>query len=109
LSSSDLLVLPELVVEVNTEAGSVAQYFPHAYARGSQQPGNGSCWDPLSVTRTTRPDARASADEDLWVTARVTPSFDSVAQVSLYYRILFGREARAPMLDDGNSHDGAAG
>ncbi len=107
VSSSDLLVLPELVGEVSTEAGGVAQYFPQSTPGKANNQGI-DLLGPIISDADHSPQI-VSADEDLWVTARVTPSFDPVAQVSLYYRILFGREVRAPMLDNGNSHDGAAG
>lgn len=48
-------------------------------------------------------------DQDLLVTARVQPSFQPVAGVSLRYRIMFGAETTVPMLDDGGHGDGVAG
>lgn len=47
--------------------------------------------------------------QDLWVTARVLPSFRAVGDVTLRYHIMFGNEAVAPMRDDGDHSDGAAG
>jgi hypothetical protein len=48
-------------------------------------------------------------DEDLVVTARVTPTFNAVTNVTLRYRIMFGETNSAVMLDDGLHGDGAAG
>lgn len=47
--------------------------------------------------------------EDLRVTARVLPSFRTVATVTLRYRVMFGGELSTPMLDDGAHEDGGAG
>ncbi|HMC28578.1 MAG TPA: lamin tail domain-containing protein, partial [Verrucomicrobiae bacterium] len=47
-------------------------------------------------------------DDDILITAKVTPTFGPVGQVSLTYRIMFGPEAVIPMLDDGQHGDGAA-
>ncbi len=46
--------------------------------------------------------------EDLRVTARIAPSFYSVGEVSLHYRIMFENEVTIPMFDDGAHDDGAA-
>jgi len=47
--------------------------------------------------------------EDLYVTARVSPTLRPVGTVRLYYRVMFGSESNIVMLDDGLHHDGAAG
>lgn len=48
-------------------------------------------------------------DQDLFVTARIVPSFAPVVSNALVYRVMFGAEVRVPMLDDGLHGDGAAG
>jgi hypothetical protein len=48
-------------------------------------------------------------DEDLVVTARITPTFNAVTNVTMYYRIMFGETNSTPMFDDGLHGDGAAG
>lgn len=47
--------------------------------------------------------------EDLLVTARVGPSFNSVSNVQLVYRVMYATEVTVPMLDDGLHGDGLAG
>jgi hypothetical protein len=47
--------------------------------------------------------------EDLVVTARVRPSFQPIASVTMRYRIMFSNEVTVPMFDDGAHGDGAAG
>lgn len=47
--------------------------------------------------------------EDLWVTARVSSSFNSVSNVQLVYRVMYATEVTVPMLDDGSHGDGVAG
>lgn len=48
-------------------------------------------------------------NEDIIVTARVSPTFAPVAAVSLVYRIMFMATNTIPMLDDGLHGDGAPG
>ncbi len=48
-------------------------------------------------------------DQDLQVTAQVTRTFNAVANVTLYYRFMFGTETNAAMFDDGAHGDGLAG
>jgi hypothetical protein len=42
------------------------------------------------------------------VTARVSPTFSPVSQVTVTYRVMFGVETVISMLDDGQHNDGAA-
>ena len=48
-------------------------------------------------------------NEDLLVTARVSPTFAPVASVTMRYRIMFSNEVTATMFDDGAHGDGAMG
>ena len=53
---------------------------------------------------------RVPKDTDpLTVTTRIRRSFQSVATVTLWYRVLFGAEAQVEMVDDGTHGDGTAG
>jgi hypothetical protein len=106
-SSSDLLILPELLANVMIEADAKAHYFPQP-TPGMANSAGIEVLGPI-ITDAGHHPMPVSEHEDLWVTARVTPSFDAVAQVSLYYRSMFGPETRAPMLDNGSSGDGVAG
>jgi hypothetical protein len=48
-------------------------------------------------------------NEDLRITARVSPTFAPVGSVTLRYRVMFGPTNEVPMLDDGLNGDGPAG
>jgi hypothetical protein len=63
---------------------------------------------PIIEDVTHTPNVPAE-DEDLYVTARIRPSFRAVASVTMRYRIMFNAEVSTPMLDDGAHGDGLAG
>jgi len=48
-------------------------------------------------------------NEDLLVTAKVTPAFATVTNVTLRYRVMYSNEVALPMFDDGAHGDGAVG
>ncbi len=48
-------------------------------------------------------------NDDLIVTARVRPSFNPVATVTMRYRVMFSNEVTTAMFDDGQHGDGASG
>jgi hypothetical protein len=50
-----------------------------------------------------------TTNENILVTARVSPTFASVGAVTLIYRIMFMQTNALPMLDDGLHGDGVAG
>src|ERR1043166_372895 len=47
--------------------------------------------------------------QDLFVSAKIVPTFYAVSNVVLRYRIMFGNTNEVPMFDDGLHGDGAAG
>lgn len=47
--------------------------------------------------------------DDLLVTAKVTPAFAAVTNVTLRYRVMYSNEVALPMFDDGAHADGGAG
>ncbi|MDB6033646.1 MAG: Spore coat protein CotH [Verrucomicrobiales bacterium] len=63
---------------------------------------------PIIAEAHQVPNVPLDAD-DLIVTARVAPSFTTVASVTMRYRIMFDAEVTVPMFDDGTHGDGAAG
>jgi len=58
------------------------------------------------VTRNPAPPA---AGTDLVITALVRPTYHPVAQVTMYYRVMFGGEVTVAMRDDGTAGDAVAG
>jgi hypothetical protein len=48
-------------------------------------------------------------NQDLLITAHVTPTFNSISNVQLVYRVMFSNEVTLSMFDDGGHGDGLAG
>ena len=61
------------------------------------------------ITHASHNPAEPSDTEDLFVTARISPTLNAVGGVTAYYRVMFGAESSLPMLDDGLHGDGVAG
>ncbi|NQV34627.1 MAG: lamin tail domain-containing protein [Phycisphaeraceae bacterium] len=109
-NSSDLLVLPELV-------GVVVSNAPPAPEKGGylMTPSPGASNDRIQVSAgpgvfdVTAVIAVLQANEDLVVTARVTALSDPVAAVTLNVRVGYGPEMPWPMQDDGLEGDAVAG
>jgi hypothetical protein len=103
LSSSDLLILPELTAAVASQEGSSNQYFP------TPTPGmpNNTGVDVLGpiISDADNEPRTPTADQGLVITARIEPSFDPVETVMLYYRVMFTREVGVRLADDGTGPD----
>ncbi|PYI81548.1 MAG: hypothetical protein DME26_19790 [Verrucomicrobia bacterium] len=103
----DFLLSPELIatgVELDTQS---KRYFT-APTPGALNGFGNPYLGPLILDVTHQP-AVPQDSEDLIVTARVMPTFQPVATVTLTYRVMYGTEVSVPMLDDGLHGDGAAG
>ncbi|UCD52356.1 MAG: CotH kinase family protein, partial [Phycisphaerales bacterium] len=107
LNSSDLLILPELVATVATEGTQSWRYFP---APTPGQPNNGGVeiLGPIITDAEHHPEV-PTEDDDLWITARIEPTFHGVRLVQLHYRVMFGNTVIVPFRDDGASGDGESG
>lgn len=107
LTSSDLLILPELVATVAAEGTQSWRYFP---TPTPGQPNNGGVevLGPIITDAEHFPEV-PTEDDDLVITARIEPSFDGVRVAQLHYRVMFGNTAIVPFRDDGASDDGASG
>lgn len=89
------------------EKGPADVYFTRP-TPGAPNPGGNAA--PGPIIESVQHDPPVPLDhEDLRVTARVRPSFQPVAEVSLRYRVMFGAETAVPMWDDGAHGDGTAG
>jgi len=53
--------------------------------------------------------AEPTDTEDLFVTAKVSPTLNAVTNLNLHYRVMFGAEVSLRMQDDGLHGDGVAG
>jgi len=106
-NSTSLLMLPELLATIATKEGSSCRYFP------IPTPGmpNNAGVDVLGpIISDTDHNPRIPAEnEDLQITARITPSFDPIDTVTLHHLVMFGWEVTAPLVDDGTSGDGESG
>lgn len=61
------------------------------------------------VTRPRHEPLEPHDAQDVFVTARISPTLNAVGNVSLYYRVMYGAEVPVPMADDGLHGDGVAG
>jgi hypothetical protein len=102
-SSSSMLIVPELLATVAVTDGSSFRYFL------TPTPGkpNNAGVDVLGpiISEADNYPSMPTEDEDLRITAQITPSFDPIDTVMLHYRIMFGLEVTTPMLDDGKNGD----
>lgn len=106
-NDSTFLILPELTgttVAGETESGLYfTQPTPGAEnLGGATVPGPGIA--DVKHTPTT-----PLENDNLVVTARVFPTANPLASVTLFYRVMFNAEVSVSMLDDGAHGDGAAG
>lgn len=103
---NDILFEPYLEAASTTQTTNQLAYFtiptPGAQNRYGQQ----------SVGPVIREVVHAPAipmnDEDVTVTARVTPTFNPIANVLLRYRVMYTNEVSLPMYDDGTHGDAVA-
>jgi hypothetical protein len=116
LSSSDLLILPELVaaaIERIDLPGAIEGYLLYP-TPGAQ---NAALSDNLgpAIRRVTENPSRPSENEDLMITAQIRETFSPVKNVRLLCSINFAESSRRipgdgfPMMDDGTGADAAAG
>lgn len=106
-NNTNFLILPKLVAGTDITDTNALRYFTMT------TPGSGNVEGVTNLGPIISEVAQAPvlpADNDnIVVTARVTPTFGPVASVILRYRIMFTNEVSVMMLDDGLSGDGPAG
>jgi len=105
--SSDLLILPELLATVATEPGQAQRYFP-APTPGKPNNAGVELLGPIITDATHTPQVLTDND-DLQITARITPTFHPLRTAQLHYRVMFQPKVTVPFRDDGNSGDGQSG
>jgi len=106
LSNSDLLILPELLATI-PGAATVARYFPVPTPGGPNNDGVETV-GPVIRDVSHSPQIPTQRD-DLQITARISPTFGSISEAWLHYRVMFDAVPAVPLLDDGRSGDGASG
>ena len=109
-SNSDFLILPELTATVVSNTSTTPRYFTTP-TPGDLNVGGTTNLGPIitSVDHTPALPARPADNDDIIVTAKVTPAFGPVTNVTMRYCVMYGAEVPVPMLDDGAHGDGAAG
>ncbi len=107
VDSPNLLIFPELLAMTHVYTDEPPGYFP------TPTPGkpNNMGVDKLGpiISDNEHYPQIPSENDDLWVAARIEPSFDPVDTVALHYRVMFGDEVTVPLRDDGSDGDGKAG
>lgn len=107
VTSSDFLILPTVQAVPVTNRPVSLRYFT---TPTPGRPNVGGVEELGPIIRNVSHSPPSPLDEqDLLVTAQVTPAFSPISLVTLHYRVMFGGEVAVPMLDDGAHGDGAAG
>ncbi len=109
ISDPDFLIVAELtggLLAINT---NIQNYFAAPTPGAPNAVGTLTVGPAISDISHTPHDP--ADDEDIFVTARITPVLNPVAAngVRLYYRVQFGAEVSVIMQDDGQHWDGAPG
>jgi hypothetical protein len=105
-NNGTFLILPELTATTLVHETTNGVYFTTP-TPGAANLGGAATPGPAIAEAQHTPNAPLDP-EDLIVTARVTPTFNAVSNVTLRYRIMFATEVSVPMFDDGAHGDGLA-
>ncbi len=100
-----------LTAELLSRRRTVDRDMPHYFSNPTPGADNGVGTETLGpiISGVSHLPAMPEDDQDLFVTARLTPTFAPIGSVSLTYRVMFGGETTLAMLDDGWHGDAAAG
>jgi hypothetical protein len=101
------LVLPELVATSVPVDSTNGLYFTQP-TPGAANTGGSTNVGPAIADVAHLPNVPIES-EDLLVSARLTPTFNAISNVTLRYRIMYGTEVSVPMNDSGGDGDLAAG
>jgi len=102
-TSSDLLIAPELLATVAAGAAQTWRYFP---APTPGKPNNAGI-EKLgpTITNVAHTPEQPTEDDDLLITARITPTFGPIQVTHLHYQVMFGPKFRVLLSDDGTNGD----
>jgi len=106
-NSSSMLIVPELLATITVTDSSSFRYFP-VPTPGMPNNAGVEVLGPI-ISEVDHTPEMPTEDEDLQITAEITPSFDPVETVMLHYLVMFGWELSIPLADDGASGDGLSG
>jgi hypothetical protein len=104
---TNFFISAEMALTV-TEGSGIARVFFTTPSPGAPNFGGIANPGPAIANTDHTPNVPSDAD-DIFVTARVTPTFYPITNVVARYRVMFGSEVELPMRDDGLNGDGAAG
>lgn len=108
LTSSDFLILPELLASSGTTISpTILQYFSTPTPGAPN--GTGTSDQGPIVSQVSHAPSQPSAGQSLQVTARIVPRSSPLATTTLNYRVNYGTIVAAPLYDDGAHGDGDAG
>ncbi len=105
-TNSSFLFLPELIGTTVAGESASGLYFTQP-TPGAENLGGATVPGP-GIADVKHVPAVPLEDENLLVTARVFPTANAVASVTLHYRVMFDPEISVPMFDDGGHGDGPA-
>ncbi|MCX8156686.1 MAG: lamin tail domain-containing protein, partial [Verrucomicrobiae bacterium] len=103
----DFLILPELSYRTRLFTADRLRYFLQPTPGALNAFGTAALG--ARITDVRHAPAEQQPGQPLTVTAKVTPTFDAIQSVTLYYRIMFGPNVPVPMRDDGTGGDAVAG
>jgi hypothetical protein len=108
-SAADNDLMLELLLEAasTTETTNQVAYFTTPTPGGANTVGVKTL-GPI-ISRVSHAPQAPATNQDLWVTARVSPTFAPVGGVTLKYRVAYSNEVSVAMADDGDHGDGASG
>ncbi len=106
-TDADFLQAVELVATTATLDVNAKRYFAGP-TPGSVNGVGTTSLGPI-ITKVKHEPSEPADLEDLVVTAKITPTVNAITSISLYYRVMYGAETSAAMLDDGLHGDGVAG
>ncbi|MGC8744091.1 MAG: lamin tail domain-containing protein [Verrucomicrobiia bacterium] len=107
-TNGDFFIEAELEVSTATEVQeNVVRYFA-VPTPGAPNGAGISDLGPI-ITDVSHTPKIPEDNDDIIVTAKITPSFANIVSNTLYYRVMFGGEVPVPMVDDGTGGDLVAG
>ncbi|HXJ55586.1 MAG TPA: lamin tail domain-containing protein [Verrucomicrobiae bacterium] len=107
VDDGDFLLLPELIASTVAVDPGAPRYFMTPTPGAANGYGNTNL-GPLVLSAAHSPNVPADND-NLSVTATVSPTFRPVGGVRLIYRTMYSNEVNVAMFDDGAHGDGLAG
>ncbi|MBL9170576.1 MAG: lamin tail domain-containing protein [Verrucomicrobiales bacterium] len=105
--NSDFFLQPQLEATEIGDLSQQARYFP-VPSPGAANSSAAAELGPVISSPSHRP-LQPRNEEDLVVTARISPVGTALGPILLSYRVMYGVTNTLPMLDDGLHGDGAAG